>query len=84
MNKTEAEYVEHLEKIIKRITAENTALEQQQHPCGGECKCKAATVVWCKDCRWYHDEVCCNDDSDYCADYPDEYGSCKYCEPKED
>lgn len=29
-------------------------------------------------CDWMYNEVCCNDKSDYVADYPNEY-DCKNC-----
>lgn len=38
-------------------------------------------AVWCKDCKYYYNfsGVCCNADSDWCGDFPPEYGSCEYC-----
>lgn len=45
---------------------------------------KRADPCWCKDCKYYHDEVCVNATSDWVADYPSPYGSCEHCERKKE
>lgn len=46
-------------------------------------------AVWCKDCKYGATEpyqggiVCVNPDSDWCCDYPPEYGSCEFCAERE-
>ena len=32
-----------------------------------------------EECKHLYDEVCCNDKSDWCADYPDPETDCKNC-----
>ena len=32
------------------------------------------------ECKYMYNEVCCNDKSDWCADYPDAEIDCKKCE----
>lgn len=34
----------------------------------------------CRECRFYHQEVCCNSESDNTADFMSPYSSCKWCE----
>ncbi|MEG1086143.1 MAG: RusA family crossover junction endodeoxyribonuclease [Anaerovoracaceae bacterium] len=34
----------------------------------------------CPDCKWLHDEVCCNDRSEWCADFPQQNTKCDYFE----
>ena len=38
---------------------------------------KWETVVDSDECRWLHDEVCCNADSEWVADFPHDH--CKDC-----
>lgn len=37
------------------------------------------TISNMNECRWMYDDVCCNDESDCVADYPDEE-TCRKCE----
>lgn len=49
---------------------------------------KDGIAVWCRDCKYYYNSiesngcVCTNPDSNWVADFPDEYCSCEYCERK--
>ena len=36
----------------------------------------------CKNCKWYLDEVCVNDESPLCADFVSETYGCVYFERK--
>lgn len=36
----------------------------------------------CSNCKYYHDEVCCNDNSLLCADFVNENFCCNKWEPK--
>lgn len=35
------------------------------------------------ECKWLHEEVCCNSDYDECADFPSEE-VCRECEHREE
>ena len=37
----------------------------------------------CKTCKWYEDEICCNVDSGFRADFRSEYQGCESWEEDE-
>ena len=41
-----------------------------------------SNMCWCKDCKWFEDEVCVNDKSDNCCDFPGKHNSCEQSESK--
>jgi hypothetical protein len=41
-------------------------------------------IIYCEKCRWWaaEEQVCCNADSEHCADFTCPYESCLYFELK--
>ncbi len=37
----------------------------------------------CGNCKWEYDDVCCNSDSEFCADFVCSDNTCEYFEVKE-
>ena len=74
---------------INKYFADSCALEKKErtkniaNPIDLIAEIISKLTVPCKNCKWYYNEVCCNRDSDWVADFPPEYSSCKFGELKE-